>query len=291
MKRTAFYGSSLLLLISIAFSLGCPQGGPGGPPTYPVSGTVTYNGEPVGGANVTFVAGQGGQSAVGVTDASGKYELTTFAAGASLVFLDEFNRCREMARNGIMPALDSTRKMYNPLTGSTIDIPDNVLWIAAINNGAQFTGRRRQHSFIFTLRRVLSLAHVAPDESVSIAPHVQIAALAKEPRPLQPLYVHIQPLVTNGARIRDLPDVPPWIVVAAQQRFSRLLELHLGWWRIPVVSFLVVQPTGENDLLAIPGDLAVSDESSCEGGQRRHLPVLRGRSQNVEIAAYSHHGT
>lgn len=57
-----------------------------------------------------------------------------------LVFLDEFNRCREMARNGIMPALDATRKMYNPLTGSTIDIPDNVRWIAAINNGAQFTG-------------------------------------------------------------------------------------------------------------------------------------------------------
>jgi MoxR-like ATPase len=60
-----------------------------------------------------------------------------------LIFLDEFNRCREMARNGIMPALDSTRKMYNPLTGSTIDIPDNVLWIAAINNGAQFTGTTR----------------------------------------------------------------------------------------------------------------------------------------------------
>ncbi len=57
-----------------------------------------------------------------------------------LVFLDEFNRCREMARNGIMPALDSTRRLYNPLTGSTLAIPDNVLWIAAINNGAQFTG-------------------------------------------------------------------------------------------------------------------------------------------------------
>lgn len=56
-----------------------------------------------------------------------------------LIFLDEFNRCREMARNGIMPALDSTRKLYNPLTGSTIDIPDNILWIAAINNGDQFT--------------------------------------------------------------------------------------------------------------------------------------------------------
>jgi len=57
-----------------------------------------------------------------------------------LIFLDEFNRCREMARNGIMPALDATRKLYNPITGTTIDIPDNVLWIAAINNGAQFTG-------------------------------------------------------------------------------------------------------------------------------------------------------
>ena len=57
-----------------------------------------------------------------------------------LIFLDELNRCREMARNGIMPALDATRRMYNPLTGSTIEIPDNVLWIAAINNGAQFTG-------------------------------------------------------------------------------------------------------------------------------------------------------
>lgn len=57
-----------------------------------------------------------------------------------LIFLDEFNRCRELARNGIMPALDATRKLYNPLTGSTIDISENVLWIAAINNGRQFTG-------------------------------------------------------------------------------------------------------------------------------------------------------
>ena len=57
-----------------------------------------------------------------------------------LIFLDEFNRCREMARNGIMPALDATRKLYNPLTGMMVDIPDNVLWIAAINNGVQFTG-------------------------------------------------------------------------------------------------------------------------------------------------------
>ncbi|EGB15660.1 ATPase associated with various cellular activities AAA_5 [Pseudodesulfovibrio mercurii] len=57
-----------------------------------------------------------------------------------LIFLDEFNRCREMARNGVMSALDATRKMFNPVNGEFIPIPENVQWIAAINNGAQFTG-------------------------------------------------------------------------------------------------------------------------------------------------------
>lgn len=57
-----------------------------------------------------------------------------------LIFLDELNRMRDMARNGIMPALDSTRKLFNPLTGTTLNIPANVFWIAAVNNGSQFTG-------------------------------------------------------------------------------------------------------------------------------------------------------
>lgn len=57
-----------------------------------------------------------------------------------LVFLDELNRCRVMARNGLMPALDSTRRMFDPLVGRSVAIPENIQWIAAINNGAQFTG-------------------------------------------------------------------------------------------------------------------------------------------------------
>jgi len=57
-----------------------------------------------------------------------------------LVFLDEFNRCREMARNGLLPALDHVRKIYDPCTGEFLDIPNNIQWIAAVNNGAQFTG-------------------------------------------------------------------------------------------------------------------------------------------------------
>jgi len=57
-----------------------------------------------------------------------------------LVFLDEFNRCRPTARNGLMPALDTTRKIYDPETGDLLDIPGNVQFIAAINNGDQFVG-------------------------------------------------------------------------------------------------------------------------------------------------------
>jgi MoxR-like ATPase len=57
-----------------------------------------------------------------------------------LIFLDEFNRCRPMARNGLMPALDTTRKVFDPETGNLLDIPGNVQFVAAINNGDQFTG-------------------------------------------------------------------------------------------------------------------------------------------------------
>jgi nitric oxide reductase NorQ protein len=57
-----------------------------------------------------------------------------------LVFLDEFNRCRPSARNGLMPALDTTRKVYDPETGDLLDIPGNIQFVAAINNGDQFVG-------------------------------------------------------------------------------------------------------------------------------------------------------
>lgn len=57
-----------------------------------------------------------------------------------LVFLDEFNRCPESARNALMPALDSTRRLYHPIRSAFMDIPDNVQFIAAVNRGSQFSG-------------------------------------------------------------------------------------------------------------------------------------------------------
>lgn len=59
---------------------------------------------------------------------------------AFLVFLDEFNRCQESARNALMPALDTTRRVFNPITNGFLAIPDNVQFIAAVNRGNAFTG-------------------------------------------------------------------------------------------------------------------------------------------------------
>ena len=57
-----------------------------------------------------------------------------------LVFLDELNRCQESARNALMPALDSTRRVFHPIENSFIPIPDNVQFIAAVNRGREFSG-------------------------------------------------------------------------------------------------------------------------------------------------------
>jgi MoxR-like ATPase len=57
-----------------------------------------------------------------------------------LIFLDELNRCQETARNALMPALDSTRRVFHPILNQFIAIPDNVQFIAAVNRGRAFSG-------------------------------------------------------------------------------------------------------------------------------------------------------
>jgi MoxR-like ATPase len=57
-----------------------------------------------------------------------------------LVFLDELNRCQESARNALMPALDSTRRVFHPVDNRFLTIPDNVQFVAAVNRGREFSG-------------------------------------------------------------------------------------------------------------------------------------------------------
>lgn len=69
--------SWLLLVVCVSLLVGCSE--PAGPETVPVSGTVTFNGEPLVGAQVVFSPAEGGaRNAMGTTDAQGKYQLSMF---------------------------------------------------------------------------------------------------------------------------------------------------------------------------------------------------------------------
>lgn len=72
MSRSWCIGA-LASLICIA---GCS--GSKGPATSPVTGTVTYNGLPVESATVVFAPPSGGRPATAISDAQGKYALSTF---------------------------------------------------------------------------------------------------------------------------------------------------------------------------------------------------------------------
>lgn len=69
----------LVLIAGLSACQGC--GGEEGVPTYPVTGTVTQKGKPVEGAIVSFTPIADGKSASAVSDASGKYSLTTNVSG------------------------------------------------------------------------------------------------------------------------------------------------------------------------------------------------------------------
>lgn len=60
------------LFIALA-AAGC--GGPAGPPVGTVTGTVTFDGQPVANASIQFVPKGEGRTSTAVTDAEGKYTL------------------------------------------------------------------------------------------------------------------------------------------------------------------------------------------------------------------------
>ena len=73
------------LLLTAAFSLLLGCSGNKGPQTAPVMGKVTLNGQPLEGANVTFIADGAPRAAIGTTDAQGVYRLTTFKSNDGAV--------------------------------------------------------------------------------------------------------------------------------------------------------------------------------------------------------------
>src|SRR5262245_19121507 len=74
-RRSAVIGGVCLM-----FLVGCGESGPAQPKTYPVSGTVMYNGQRVAAAKVTFMTEGAAKAATGITDSEGKFQLSTYSA-------------------------------------------------------------------------------------------------------------------------------------------------------------------------------------------------------------------
>lgn len=98
----------------------------------------------------------------------GLERAATNPARRYLIFLDEFNRCQESARNALMPALDSTRKVFNPVTNAFLAIPDNVQIIAAVNRGNEFSGTFGIDAAQLDRFAPLQMDYLPPDEEEAL---------------------------------------------------------------------------------------------------------------------------
>jgi len=92
----------VLLGLALGIMTGC---GSSGPQMGRVSGKVTYQDQPVANATVTFLPeAAGSQSATGITDASGEYQLSTFGKNdGALVGKHRVNVVARAAFEGKLP--------------------------------------------------------------------------------------------------------------------------------------------------------------------------------------------
>ncbi len=83
MNKATVQSLAAAITLGLVVVAGCGTNAPKreGPPTYPVSGTVTQAGTSVTDATVRFESADGSKGATGRTDAQGEYTLSTFAAG------------------------------------------------------------------------------------------------------------------------------------------------------------------------------------------------------------------
>src|SRR5262245_31335728 len=80
--RAAAGSVCLALVVQLSFCAGCVQ--PNRLGTVPVSGKVTYKGQPVSGATVSFIPDGEGRPATAITAADGGYKLTTLDADGAM---------------------------------------------------------------------------------------------------------------------------------------------------------------------------------------------------------------
>ena len=108
------YRCILGIVLCAAFA-GCggAEGAANRPPTYPASGLVTYNGQPVADAQVVFIPQQQqGKGAFARTNAQGEYKLSTFGDEDGAVAGAYYVTITKMEIPPAPPALDQDDPNY-----------------------------------------------------------------------------------------------------------------------------------------------------------------------------------
>ncbi len=75
----------LVIFLACSSFIGCSSSVAPPVPVFKVTGKVSYKGQPVAGADVTFRCDEANRSAFGRTNAEGMYKLTTFSANDGAV--------------------------------------------------------------------------------------------------------------------------------------------------------------------------------------------------------------
>lgn len=123
----------------------------------------------------------------------------------TLIFLDEFNRCQESARNALMPALDAARRVFHPIENRFIPIPDNVQFIAAVNRGREFSGTFGIDAAQLDRFAPLQMDYPPPPEEVKLL-------MARHPELSRSI---IEEIVRIADQIRNAPELSASLSVRA----------------------------------------------------------------------------
>lgn len=107
------------------------------------------------------------QDGVAVTD----YKPSAFIESIQkpgVTFIDEINRCRDEGRQILIPVLDHTRAVMNPLTGEIVHRhPQNIIVMAG-NIGLQFTGTSAMDPAFWNRSTVVEFSYIGEDEERQI---------------------------------------------------------------------------------------------------------------------------
>ena len=116
---------AILVYLGITSIVGCTGGqeeNPNWPKRFRTSGTVTYQGKAIEGADVTFTSMAGNSTGVGKTDIAGKFQLTTYTEKDGVVAGPQVVSIRRVE------VIDKTPKDVDVSAGG-VALPPEIKWI------------------------------------------------------------------------------------------------------------------------------------------------------------------